>query len=400
MKLLHTSDWHVGKTIRGHSRADEHRAVLAEITETAAEHSVDLVIVAGDLFETSSPTPEAESIVYETFLALSKIAPVVSIAGNHDNPRRLQAVAPLLELGNVTMLSEPRSPDAGGVIDIEIGTDGGGSTPQTARLALLPFVSQRSIVRADELMSGAGFENAQRYAERLYRVVQALTSTFSADVVNVLVGHAFVYGGLAGGGERGAHLVEEYAVPSSAFPASANYVALGHLHRPQVVPGATAIHYCGSPLQLDFGEESQPKQVNVVRLEPGLPAKVQAIPLRCGKELRTLSGTLAEVLALAGTPVVTDTGRGLPWLRVKLDEPSRVGIADEVREALGEGVVDVVLEHTRDAIAPRVRRDGRSPQQLFADYLAESDVVDPRLQSEFDLLLEDALLAQDSGGQR
>jgi exonuclease SbcD len=102
MKLLHTSDWHVGKSIRGASRAEEHTAVLAEIAGIAHREGVDLIVVAGDLFDSSTPAPESEEIVYRSLLALAKTgADVAVIAGNHDNARRLRAISPLLRLGNV-----------------------------------------------------------------------------------------------------------------------------------------------------------------------------------------------------------------------------------------------------------------------------------------------------------
>ncbi len=395
MKFLHTSDWHVGKAIRGHSRADEHRAVLGEIIGIAESEAVDLVIVAGDLFETASPMPEAESIVYEAFLRLAAVAPVVAISGNHDNPRRLNAVAPLLELGRVTMVTEPKAPNDGGVIDLVVGE---GSGQETVRIALLPFVSQRSIVRADDLMTDAAFQNVQLYADRMHRVVGALSTSFSADTVNLIVAHAFVQGGAVGGGERAAHLADEYSVPTTAFPSTASYVALGHLHRPQVVRGATAIHYCGSPLQLDFGEESQTKQVNIVEASPGLPAKMTAVPLTAGRSLRTVVGTLAELADLVGTPLVSGTGQGSPWLRVRVREATRPGLADEVRELLGPGVVDVVVEHDGPIASPRVRRDGRSPQELFSEFLSDRAIKDPRLEVGFSQLLEDVSLADGPDG--
>jgi DNA repair protein SbcD/Mre11 len=105
VKALHTSDWHVGRTMRGRSRADEHRAVLAEIVDQAASNDVDLVLVAGDLFDVAAPTPESEQIVYRALLDLAEVAPVVAVAGNHDNPRRFEALHPLLELGRVTAIS-------------------------------------------------------------------------------------------------------------------------------------------------------------------------------------------------------------------------------------------------------------------------------------------------------
>ncbi len=398
MRLLHTSDWHVGKRIRGHSRADEHRAVLAEIISVAAEESVDLIVVAGDLYETAAPTAESELIVHQALLGLAEIAPVMAIAGNHDNPRRLAAVEPLMTLGRITMVAEPRPPAAGGapVITTEDGTP--------VRVAMLPFVSQRSIVRADQLMVNAGYENAQSYADRMQRVIAALCSEFDADHVNLVVVHAFVHGGSLGGGERPAHLVDEYAVSAVDFPASASYVALGHLHRPQQLLGATAIHYCGSPLQLDFGEQDQAKQVNIVDVEPGLPAKVQPVPLRAGRRLRTLTGTVAQLAAIAedlgaerddaGGEVGSQSPGGElllgdDWLRVRVTEPGRAGLAEEVRRLLGPGVVDVRVEQQHTARAS-VRRQGRSPRQLFVEYLAEVGVTDSRLEARFAELYEDA----------
>ncbi|MET0577327.1 MAG: exonuclease subunit SbcD, partial [Ilumatobacteraceae bacterium] len=147
MKLLHTSDWHVGKAIRGVSRADEHRHVLAEVAAVAETESVDLVVVAGDLFDTSTPSPESEEIVYQALLALARTgATVAVIAGNHDNARRLRAVAPLLRLGRVELVTEPTRPADGGVLDLVAG-DG-----TAVQVAMLPFVSKRGIVRAADLM--------------------------------------------------------------------------------------------------------------------------------------------------------------------------------------------------------------------------------------------------------
>lgn len=377
MRLLHTSDWHVGKTIRGRSRHDEHEAVLCEITEIARDHEVDVVLVAGDLFESAAPTPESEALVYETLLGLAEHAEhVVVIAGNHDNPRRLNAVAPLLALGNVTVLTDATSPDAGGFRRLTIGTE-------TLNLALLPFVSQRGIIRAAALMEGAAFEHANAYADRLRILIEHLTAGFDSDSVNIVVAHGFVFGGTAGGGERAAHLVDEYGLTAQAFPATASYVALGHLHRPQKIPGGTPIHYCGSPLQLDFGEQRQAKQVNVVDIEPGAPAKVTKAPLSSGRGLRTISGTLAALRE------ERDDVEG-HWLRVRVDEPRRPDLADDVRALLGDGVVDVEVIHESDA-APVVqeRRLGRDPLIAFGEYLEELGINDQRLTNMFVELLED-----------
>jgi exonuclease SbcD len=376
MRLLHTGDWHVGKQLRGAGRADEHRAVLDEIVGIAAAHEVDLVVVAGDLFDTAAPAPEAQGIVYDTLLRLAAGGTeVVVIAGNHDNARALGVLTPLFARSGVRIVSEPLRPDAGGVHRFT-AADGA-----PVNVALLPFVSKRGIVRAEQLMSTAAFEQAQAYSQRMHQLIGALSAPFGVDAVNVLVAHAFVHGGQTGGGERAAHLVEEYAVLAPSFPATAGYVALGHLHRAQQIAGATAIHYPGSPLQLDFGETSGPKQVNVVELEPGLPARVSAVELGSGRPLRSYTGTLDQ-LAVA---VADDDA----WLRLIVREAHRAGLGQEVRERFGDRVVDVRIEAPAAAVPARPPRQGRSPHELFAEYMATRRVEDPRVAALFAELLDE-----------
>lgn len=381
MRILHTSDWHVGKKIRGHTRHEEHEDVLAEIVGITREQSVDVVLVAGDLFETASPNPESEELVYRTLLGLAEEGTQVAvIAGNHDNARRLAAVQPLLSLGHVHLVTEPLSPAAGGVRSIDVS-----GTP--LRLAMLPFVSQRGIIRAAELMDHAAFENANAYADRLRSLLGLLTDEFTPDAVNVVMAHAFVQGGSIGGGERLAHLVEEYAITAQSFPASASYVALGHLHRAQKIAGPAPIHYCGSPLHLDFGEAAQPRQVNIIEVEPGAPAAVDAMHLRSGRPLRTLVGTLDDVRSQ-----MVDLEESDAWLRVRLDEPRRAGLADDVRNLLGDNVVDIEVIHaTQTTVADPQRRTNRDPISLFAEYLLELGIEDTRIHELFLELLEDEL---------
>ncbi|MCY3851752.1 MAG: exonuclease SbcCD subunit D [Acidimicrobiaceae bacterium] len=380
MKLLHTSDWHVGKTIRGHSRAPEHSAVLDEIGSLVGEHSVDLVIVAGDLFETASPSAEAESLVYRTLLRLLDTgAQVAVISGNHDNARRLRAVAPVFEaLGRIHLVTEPTRLEDGGLISLSI--PGG----EEVRLAMLPFVSQRGVVRAKDLMEAAAYENTQAYAERMRLLIEALTAGFGTDTVNILAAHAFVYGGRLGGGERDAHFIDDYAISAQSFPVEAGYVALGHVHRAQKIPGAAPIHYCGSPLQLDFGEEDQVKQVNLVEIEPGIPPRVTPVILNAGRALRTLRGSMVELAAQLEDGTVDDDA----WLRVLVDEPRRAGLADDVRELLGERVVDVRMDAPAPKRKTRGARRGRAPTELFAEFLAERNIEDPLVSAMFAELLD------------
>lgn len=373
VKILHTSDWHVGRRIRGRDRSDEHRAVLAEIVEVASSHQVDLTVVAGDTFDTASPTPGAEQIAWAALLELSEVAPVVVVAGNHDSPARLDAVAPLLEMGRVSVVGAPAKPDEGGVVSLhEIGV----------RVAMLPFVSQRGIVKVADMMSADPDQHAGAYQERLQRVIGALTAELTSDTVNVLVGHLTVFGAEAGGGERQAH-VFGYAVPSSVFPGHLSYVALGHLHRQQKVPHAGPVWYSGSPMQLDFGEVDDQKGVLLVEADPGLPAKVTTIPLTSGRRLTTLRGTLEEVVARAED--LSDA-----YVKVILTERGRVGLADEVRSAIPT-TVDVVLDNPEDR--PRRSNDERQalvPAEAFHRYLTERGQEDEAVEALFSELLDEA----------
>jgi exonuclease SbcD len=379
VRVLHTSDWHVGKTIKGRDRSDEHRAVLAEITDIARERAVDLVIIAGDVFESAAPTPEAERIAYRALLDLADIAPVVVVSGNHDNERRFQALEPLLGLGRIATRALLARPDEGGVLTFE--TAGG----ERAQVALLPWLSHRHIIKAPDLMAYDADEHAAMYTDRMRAVLQHLCAPFGQDTVNIVAGHAMVDGGVLGGGERRAHTIFEYSVSATAFPASAHYVALGHLHRCQNLGAQPPVWYSGSPLQLDFGETRDEKGVLVVEATPGTPARVEQVPLRSGRRLRIVRGTLEQLAAVAGTT-------GDDYVRVYVAEQARAGLGDQVRELFGEGFIDVVVEPTvtRELGIEAPLRSGKSPHELFVQYLTERDAMDERVVAMFDELHAEA----------
>lgn len=382
IRVLHTSDWHIGKTIRGLSRADEHRAVLDEVADIARKHKVDLVLVAGDVFETAAPTAEAESIAWQALLKLAESAGhVVVIAGNHDNPRRLEALRELARLGNIHIVAEPRRPDDGGVISLTVND-------QLVNIAALPFVSKRGIIRADQLMADEAYEHAGLYAERVQSILATLDAACDDKALRIVMAHGYVLGGGTGGGERPAHLTDEYALPAQIFPVGANYVALGHLHKAQKVPGPTAIHYSGSLLQLDFGDSDAKKSVSIVELTPGAPAAVTEVALSAGRRLRTVVGTLDELR----TRDVDDE-----WLRVRVREARRADLADDVRTLFGEQCIDVFVEGVAEDEAGERAREliaSRTPNELFRDYLASFGIEDEAVAALFDEMYDEVLSGQ------
>jgi len=388
MKILHTSDWHVGKVLKGRDRYNEHVAVLRSIASTARDEDVDVVLVAGDLFETAAPSARAQGLVMHSLLALRENGrQVVVIAGNHDNQALLDAVyRPVLGQLGLHVLGTPKRPDAGGLMTLRTRTG------EVVNVAALPFLSRRYAVRAAEVLLHETAEHTLDYARRVADIVALLTAGFTPDAVNVVMAHATLLGGRRGGGERDVQTTLDYELPASMFPATAHYVALGHLHRQQEIPGPCPIFYSGSPLAIDFGEEANDPAVLVVTAAPGIRADARPVPVTGGRRLRTLRGTLEEVIA-------EGEQAGDAYLRVVLAEPGRAGLGDLVREKL-PNALEVMLD---DAHRPRPgtrgsdrpSRAGRSPQQLFTDYLGEQNIDDPRITAMFAELLDEITGAPD-----
>ena len=367
----------MGKTIRGESRLDEHAAVLGEIADVARRETAELILVAGDLYETAAPAADAEALVNATLLDLRSVAPVVVIAGNHDNAARFEALRPWAEGLGIVMRGRIARPDDGGVVEIAVG----GS--ERARVALLPFCSPRYSVRAADLMELDAAQTAGAYAERLAAIVGALCAEPDPGAVNLLVAHCMVRGGLSGGGERAAQTAfEPYWLSATAFPPSLAYAALGHLHLTQRVAAGGPAWYSGSPIQVDFGEAGAGKHVIMVEVTAATPAQVREVPLTAGTELRTITATLAELEAMA------DTDFGDAWLRVRVDDARRAGIVEDVRGWLGDRVVEVRVLGGGGSSSPTTVRRGTTAHELFDEFLTAQGVDDPRLAALFAELLD------------
>jgi exonuclease SbcD len=359
MKILHTADWHIGKSLARRQRLDEAASALKEVVAIARHENVDAVLVCGDIYEHLAPSPEAEALVYETLLALEQQRiPVVIIPGNHDSPKRWSAIGPLLKRFSVFVVPEVLRPERGGVVEVKSRD---GST--TAQIAALPWVTEQRIISATEMMGLAEAPN-QAYADEMARLIKALCGALDPGKCTVFAGHLFVGGSKLGGGERSLTVGQIYGVTPQAMP-QVQYVALGHVHRPQRVPGsAVPARYAGSLLQLDFGEKEQQKSIAIVELAPGKPAQVSEVPISAGRQLLDVTGTMEELSAYG-------TSRDSAFFRVtlKCDGP-RPGLADEVRDRL-PNAIEVRLEYPRseDRGLPSLR--GMAPRDQFAHYYAD-----------------------------
>ncbi|MEV0617742.1 exonuclease SbcCD subunit D [Nonomuraea sp. NPDC050404] len=380
MKILHTADWHVGKVLKGRHRIDEHRAVLRELVELARTEDVDAVIVAGDLFDTSAPTPEAQSLVLNALLALREDGrDIVVLAGNHDNPHLLEVYRPILGRLGLHVVGAFRRPDQGGTLDFTARSG------EPVRLAVLPFLSHRYVVRAADVLAGTPAEHNRDYAARIAELVEALTAGFDPGTVNLVTTHGTLPSGRFGGGERRAQSIFSYYFEPTVFPPSTQYAALGHLHRRQQIPGPCPIWYSGSPLAVDFGEEANTPGALLVTVEPGRPAAVREATISSARALATVTGTLEELEAMAA-------GYAETWLRVIVAERPRPGLADAVREILPTALEVGVHERfqpVRDARRTAAPGEARGPRELFRDYLAASGRQNEQVSALFDRLHEE-----------
>ncbi|MDF3049611.1 MAG: nuclease SbcCD, subunit [Pseudonocardia sp.] len=380
VRLLHTADWHVGKTLKGVSRIDEQEQVLREIVRIAREQEVDAVLVAGDLYDSAAPSAPAQRLVVRTLMALAGTgAQVVVIAGNHDHAATLDAYRPFAWAAGVTLVGAVRTAETGGVVQFT------GRSGERATIAVLPFLSQRYAVRAAELVANTPAQNTGAYDQQIRGVVGSLTAGFRTDAVNLVMAHLTVLGGTFGGGERAAQSIFEYAVPAAVFPVDAHYVALGHLHRRQVLAAPAPVHYCGAPLAVDFGEQDNTGVVLLVEATPTTPARVTEIPITAGRRLRTVHGTVAELAAVADAV-------GDALLRVWVREPARAGLREEVTDLL-PNALEVRIHPEFAAPAQASRPAGgpggdRSPGELFHEYLGTRAVDDARVEALFARLLD------------
>jgi len=327
MKIVHTSDWHIGRRWKGIQRFDELEAVLERLASFIEESSIDLVLHSGDVFESRNPPAEAEQLVNRFLLRVGRSgAHMLIIAGNHDDPLRLDARSLLTELANVQIIGRPRSAMWGGTRTIETRRG------EKAVVAALPFASPGAWVSALDV-AGEELSARRHYARMFERAVQDLSGAFRPDAVNILMAHTHLEGAVFGESERRVHIAEDWAGSPEALPSNASYIALGHLHKPQQIDARAPAYYAGSLLQMDFGEAGEEKSFVVVTASPGEMTTVEHIPYEGGLPLIDLRASLAE---LEETADRHRTG----WLRVTVPLTERdPDLNRKVRDLLPNALV-------------------------------------------------------------
>lgn len=326
LRLLHTADWHLGHSLHELPRHHEHAAFLAWLLETLEEKAIDLLLIAGDVFDTHNPSAQAQAQWYGFLAEATARCPqlqVLAIAGNHDSAERLAAPAPLLHRHGVRVVGAlPKGPEGRLACEELVFPvkDAGGEV--AAWVVAMPFLRPVDLPPGENLAAGVGarYAEALAFAEAQAQPHQAL----------VAMGHAYLaHTTLSELSERKVLGGNQHALPSSLFPESLAYVALGHLHLAQEV-GREGIRYSGSPIPLSMTEAHYEHQVLLVELEGPRLASVKALQVpRSVPFLRLPEGgplplpmVLDCVAALADRPVgMADHERPFLELRVRLDGP-------------------------------------------------------------------------------
>ena len=280
MRFLHTADWHLGRLLHGVSLIEDQAHALDELVALARDCRPDAVLISGDVYDRAVPPTEAVALLDDTLcrLLLDLRLPVVVIAGNHDSPYRLGFAARLLSAVGLHVIGEPRAAPAPFVLDDRHGA---------VEVFCLPY-AEPAVVR-----ERLGLDDGVRDHDGAMRAqIRALPRDHGRRAV--LLGHAFVVGGAECESERPLSVGGAGTVGADCFDGFA-YVALGHLHRPQVFAGGR-VRYCGSLLKYSFSEAEHAKSVSLVEIDRDGATAVEEVALTTRRDLRRLRGTLDELL--------------------------------------------------------------------------------------------------------
>jgi len=390
IKLLHTSDWHLGKRLDDFSRMEEQQAVLKEICEIAERENVDAVLVAGDLFDTFNPPTEAVDLFYKTLKRLTNNGrrPVIAIAGNHDSPDRIEAPDPLARECGIIFTGYPNSLvfpfelESGlkvlqsdeGFLELQLPES---NVP--LRILTTPYANEY------RLRMYLGMENSEDELRTvLQKKWQNLAEKYCDEKgVNVLFTHLFMV-------KKGDKLPEEpedekpilhvggaQVIYTENIPKQIQFTALGHLHRMHSVGSQPCpVYYCGSPLSYSFAEANQKKYVLLINAEPGETAVIREIELTSGKKLlRKRAEGMEEALRW-----LTENQDALVELTL-VTETFLTAMERRQLNAAHSGIVSIIPEVTNAANLFGSRQKqidlSRSMEELFRDYFKHEKGQEP-----------------------
>ncbi|WP_354691847.1 exonuclease subunit SbcD [Phytobacter sp. RSE-02] len=387
MRILHTSDWHLGQNFYSKSRAAEHDAFLTWLLATAEEYLVDAIIVAGDIFDTGSPPSYARELYNRFVVKLQQTGcHLVVLAGNHDSVATLNESKDILAWLKTTVVASAGS--APFYLPLRDGSPGAVFCP-------VPFLRPRDIVT-----SQAGLSGQEKQLHLLHAITDYYQQQYQAacelrgdSVLPIIAsGHLTTVGASKSDAVRDIYIGTLDAFPAQNFP-PADYIALGHIHRPQKPGGQEHIRYCGSPIALSFDETGNSKYVNLVTFSAGKLADVTALEVPVTQQLAVIKGDLESIRQQL------EQWRGSPtdapvWLDIEIATEDYLSDMQRKIQALTADLpVEVLLvrrsREQRERILAGERRETLSElkvEEVFARRLAQEELDDiqiARLQSLF-----------------
>ncbi|MBF0236633.1 MAG: exonuclease SbcCD subunit D C-terminal domain-containing protein [SAR324 cluster bacterium] len=374
MKILHTSDWHIGRTLYGRKRYEEFEAFLSWLTDTISNEGVDVLLVAGDVFDNTTPGTRAQELYYRFLcgVASSSCRHVVVIAGNHDSPSFLNAPRELLRFLNVYVVGSATDSPADEVLVLK--------NPEGLEeliVCAVPHLRDRDIRQVE---AGESLEDKER------KLVEGIRSHYlqvcelarnqqqksGRAIPIVVMGHLFTAGGqtVEGDGVRELYVGSLAHVTSGIFPEWIDYLALGHLHVPQKVNGSEIMRYSGSPLPMGFGEAKQEKSVCLVEFSEAVPqVKLHKVPVF--QALERLKGTWEEITATIQT---LSEANSSVWLEIVYDGSDIIGDLRERLDAAIEGTRMEILRVRNNRVMARALNRQHTDETL--DHLNPGDVFE------------------------
>lgn len=375
MRIIHTSDWHLGRSFGDFSLLGEQEAFIDWLVDTVARESADLVVIAGDLHDRAVPPAAAVSLFSDAVRRLRAAgAEVVAIAGNHDSGERVDAFDGLVDAGGVVIRGGYRSASTVTVRQFSDGPLAIVALPFLEPL-MAPIETRAAILDQSEsprLSHEAVLQHAIEHAER----------DLPEGMRSLAIAHAFVTGAAPSDSERELAVGDSGMVSADLFE-SFDYVALGHLHRPQLVAGSERIRYSGSPLPYSFGER-HPKLVVAVDLAEDGSVETREIPVDVGRGVVTVRGGFDELMQFP----INDTA----WVRVELTDAAVIPDAHRALRRRFPWLVEIARVAEPSAVSHRLTAAdvvSRPASVLVRDFWTEVSNVDAS--DEIGVVLDEAI---------
>jgi len=381
MRILHTSDWHLGKTLENFPRFEEQEKFLDDFVKMAEEYEVDMVVIAGDIYDSSNPPAKAEMLFYDTLKRLANGKRVVlAIAGNHDNPDRLSAASPLAyEQGVILLGSIKTVVPTGDFGSFKVLNSGEGFFEieikgERAVVIALPYPSEK---RLNEIFSESMEEEERQrsYSERVGRLFEELSKNYREDTVNIAVSHLYVAGGEEAGSERPIQLGGSFTVELRHLPEKAQYIALGHLHKPQRISDILPVYYSGSPLQYSKSEINQSKCAYLVELKAGEKPRVREIYFKNYKPIEVIRCNGVE----EALKICEEYKNKNIWayFEIKTESPLPSSVIREMKRLIPDIVEIRPILPEEEGVFEEIEVEDKDIRELFQEFYQKEKKVPP-----------------------